>query len=223
MWAILLTVSIYACGLFIFKKTGELTLLQPLVIGIALIILVLVFFNIDYFNYFKASSLIHFLLGTATVALAIPLYNHLDLLRSHRNLILISIFIGSALASISAVGLGWLFGANHEILLSLAPKSITTPFAISVSESIGGIPALTASFVIATGIIVTLIATPLFRIFKVDSPVIRGTIMGITGHGIATANAFTLSPQTGAYSALAMGLNGTWTAIALPYLLHFLS
>ena len=223
IWAVLLTLVIYTCGLFFFKKTGQLTLLQPVVSGIALVILVLWACKIDYAHYFKASALIHFLLGTATVALAIPLYNHLELLRNHRNVILVTILVGSALACISAVGLGWLLGADHKILLSLAPKSITTPFAISVSESIGGLPALTASFVILTGIIITLIASPLFKLFKVDSPVIMGTVMGITGHGIATANAFTLSPQTGAYSALAMGLTGTWTAIALPYLLHFFS
>ncbi len=223
LWAIALTLVLYLCGLYLYRRSGNNTLLQPVVSGIALLICVLLVTHITYKRYFSASELIHFLLSTATVTLAIPLYNHLHLLRKHRNIILASIFLGSAIASISAVFIAWLLGADKQLILSLAPKSITTPFAIGVSESIGGLPSLTASFVIITGIIVALATQPLCTYLKIESPLVIGTAMGLSGHGIATASAFNISPQAGAFSALAMGLTGTWTAITLPYVVQWLT
>jgi putative effector of murein hydrolase len=131
----------------------------------------------------------------------------------------VALVAGSLTAALSAWGLGALFGASRESLMSLAPKSVTTPIAMAVAERLGGLPSLTAVLVISTGIIGAVGARYLFRWLHIDDHAVRGFAIGIASHGIGTARAFQVSEQAGAFAALAMGLNGLVTALSLPWIM----
>lgn len=214
-FAITLTLCAYLAGHWIYRRLGQSSLVQPVVSGIGLVILVLWVTGVDYATYFDGVAILRFLLGTATVALALPLYHHLRLIRRHLRPVMITLLISGLVASGSAVGLAWLAGADEALLRTLAPKSITTPFAIPVADSIGGYPALAATIVIATGILVAAFATPLLRLMKVKDPLVTGCALGMIGHGVGTARAFQLGPDVGAFAALSMGLMGVYTALGL--------
>ena len=175
-----------------------------------------------YERYFERVQLIHLLLGAATVALAVPLYTYVRRLREHAVPLLIALFLGSITAALSALGIGALLGAERTTLLSLAPKSVTTPIAMGVAETIGGLPSLTAVLVILTGILGGVIAAPLLRWLRITDPSARGFAIGLASHGIGTARAFQMDEETGAFSGLGMGLNGILTALIIPILVTLL-
>jgi putative effector of murein hydrolase len=152
----------------------------------------------------------------ATVALAIPLYAQLDRLRRMALPLLAALLVGSLTAALSAVVIGALLGASRAVQLSLATKSVTTPIAMGIAERLGGLPSLTAVLVITTGILGAVGARYIFRVMRIEDDAVRGFAMGIASHGIGTARAFQESEQTGAFAALAMGLNGLMTALLLP-------
>ena len=159
----------------------------------------------SYRTYFDGAQFVHFLLGPATVALAIPLYAQLGRLVRLALPLLVALVVGSLTAALSAVAIGSLFGASRVTLLSLAPKSATTPIAMGIAERIGGIPSLTAVLVVITGIIGAVSARYIFDALKIRDPAIRGFAIGVASHGIGTARAFQVSEQAGAFAALAMG------------------
>ncbi|MDX1589240.1 MAG: LrgB family protein [Oleiphilaceae bacterium] len=214
-FAITLTLAAYLAGHWLYRRLGQSSLLQPVVSGIALVIAVLWMTGVDYAVYFDRAAILHFLLGTATVALALPLYHHLRLIRRHLKPLIITLLVSGLVASVSAVGLAWLAGADETLLRTLAPKSITTPFAIPVAESLGGYPALAATLVIATGILVAAFATPVLRLMGIENPVVQGCALGMIGHGVGTARAFQMGPEVGAFAALSMSLMGVYTALGL--------
>lgn len=217
----LLTLCAFFAGKKIYLLLGKHSLAQPVIVGIAFSIIILTIFDIPYQTFADGTEALNFLLGTATVALAIPLYQNLALIRSHARSILTIISLGAILSSGLSVFIAWLMGAPAVLIRSIAPKSITTPMAISVSETIGGYPALSAAIVIVVGLIVAVLAEPVFRYLHISNPVVMGTTMGLTGHGIATARAVEMDPKTGAFSALAMGLTGIYTSTLLPIIASF--
>ncbi len=214
-FAITLTLLAYLAGLGLYRLTGRRSLFQPVVVGIAIVLATLWLLDMDYGTYADNASIIQFLLGTATVALALPLYQHIRLIRRNMGALLVTLLVSGVVASGSAVAVLWLTGAEPAVLLSMATKSITTPFAISVADSIGGFPPLAAAFVIATGILVAAFGSPVLRLAGVTHPAAKGCAMGMIGHGVGTARAFEMDPETGAFSALSMGLMGLYTAIGL--------
>ena len=218
LFSLLLTLISYGLGLKIYQQSGRLSLLQPVVIGITLVIVAIVTLHLDLADYLKQVEILNLLLGTATVALAYPLHRNFSLIRANARAIILGVLICGVLSTGIALALAWWFGASLPVLLSLAPKSITTPLAIGVAESIGGYPSLTAGLVILTGIIVAVIASPSFRLLRINDPKVQGLAMGMTGHGIATARAFELNSTVGAFSALGMGLMGLYMATLLPYI-----
>ena len=157
-------------------------------------------------------------LGPATVALAVPLYRRLTQLRASWRPILAALAAGSVTAVLLAVGTASLLGADAEVIASLAPKSVTTPIAMGISEEIGGLPALSAAFVIATGIIGAMLGGPLCSALGIRDPRARGLGMGVAAHGIGTARAFHEGQTAGSFSTLGMALNGILTALLLPAL-----
>ena len=160
----------------------------------------------------------HFLLGPATVALAVPPYRNFQAVRRSAAQVVAAVVGGSAVAAASAVATAWLLGASRETLLSLAPKSATTPVAMAVAERIGDLPSLTAVLVILTGIVgATLGSWPLNAV-RVRDWRARGLAMGVASHGIGTARALTVNDTAGAFASLAMGLNALATAVLLPLL-----
>jgi putative effector of murein hydrolase len=152
------------------------------------------------------------------VALAVPLYNNLAAVRRMFLPMMAALVAGSATAIASGVGIAWLAGADLVTLKSLASKSVTTPIAMAVTEQIGGLPSLTAVFVILTGIVGAILVTPLFNALGIHDKQARGFAVGLAAHGIGTARAFQVSDVSGAFAGIAMALNGVITAVLVPVL-----
>jgi predicted murein hydrolase (TIGR00659 family) len=191
------------------------------VIAVALLIVFLLSAGIDYASYFDGAQFVHFLLGPATVALAVPLYQQLPKLRRLWAPVLIATVIGVAVGTASSVGLARLFGADLQTQLSLAPKSVTAPVAMGIAEQVGGLPSLTAVLVVLTGILGAVLGNRLFRLLRIRDDSVKGIAMGITAHGIGTARAFQLSREMGAFSGLAMALSALASAVLVPLLLDW--
>jgi len=213
------TLLAYSLAYRLYELAGKRPLLHPVVIAVALLIGFLVFADIHYRDYFAGAQFVHFLLGPATVALAVPLYRQLPKLRRLWAPILITIVFGVSLAALSSVGIAWLLGADLETLRSLAPKSVTAPVAMGISAQLGGLPSLTAVLVVLTGILGAVIGNRLFSWMRCQDDSVKGVAMGITAHGMGTARAFQLSREMGAFSGLAMALSALISAFLVPVLM----
>ncbi len=170
----------------------------------------------DYQTYFNGAQFVHFLLGSATVALGVPLYRNRALIRRNLLPMAAALIVGSIVAVVSAVGV------PRIVLISRAPKSVTAAVAMAVSENLGGISPLTAALVIATGIIGAIMVTPLMNALGVRDYAARGFSVGLASHGIGTARAFGVDPVAGLFAGVAMGLNAVVTPILVPLLLPWL-
>lgn len=211
-----ITLTAFVIGDAIYRHFDLNPLANPVLIAVVLIVSLLFFTGTDYRLYFEGAQFVHFLLGPATVALAVPLYKNFRAVSRSFKRVLAAVLFGSLSASGLAVALAWLFGATQETIISLAPKSTTTPVAMGIAEQIGGLPSLTAVLVILTGI-----AGATFGSFVLDAVGVkdwraRGLAMGLTAHGIGTARALSVNQTAGAFASLAMGLNALCTAILLP-------
>ncbi len=214
-----LTLLAYQGAVLINQRCGGHPLANPVLISVVVLVALLTLTGTPYPTYFDGAQFVHFLLGPATVALAIPLYAQFDRLKRMAMPLLVALLAGSITAALSAVLIGKLLGASDATLFSLAPKSVTTPIAMGIAERIGGLPSLTAVLVILTGILGAVGAQGLYALMKCRDPAVQGFALGVASHGIGTARAFQLSEQTGAFAALAMGLNGLLTALLLPWLI----
>ena len=217
-----LTLIAYQAAVWVNKRCGGSPLANPVLIAVTALVALLLATGTPYQTYFDGAQFVHFLLGPATVALAIPLYTHFRRVKAMLVPIVVGLVAGSLTAAFSALLVARLMGASVATQLSLAPKSVTTPIAMGVAERIGGIPSLTAVLVIATGILGAVGARFIFDALGEKDPAIRGFAIGVTSHGIGTARAFQVNEQAGAFAALAMGLNGLFTALLLPALLPVL-
>lgn len=201
-------------------------LANPVLISTAILATLLLSTHTSYQTFFDGAQFVHFLLGPATVALAVPLYRNLGRVRETLVPMSCALLIGSLTAIVSVVLIGGLLGLPVAILASLAPKSVTTPIAMSLAKANGGIPALTAAFVMLTGIFGAVIVTPLMNALRIHDFAARGFAAGLSAHGLGTARAFQVDPLAGAFAGIALGLNGAVTAIVtpliLPPLLHLL-
>jgi predicted murein hydrolase (TIGR00659 family) len=204
------------------RRSGRHPLVNPVLIAVVLVASLLKLTGTDYRNYFDGAQFVHFLLGPATVALAVPLYRNRE--RVQRNLLPMAaaLAVGSVTAMVSAVAIAAAFGLPRTVLISLAPKSVTAAVAMAVSEKLGGEPALTAVLVIATGIIGAVMVTPLMNALRIRNYAARGFSVGLAAHGIGTARAFSVDPVAGVFSGIAMGLNAVVTAVLAPLLLWLL-
>jgi predicted murein hydrolase (TIGR00659 family) len=216
------TLVCYLIALWIYRRGGESPLLNPVAIAVALLIGLLVWTRTPYRTYFDGAQFVHFLLGPATVSLAIPLYRQRARLRELALPIAVALPVAALTGSLSAVGFGMLLGAEPQTLLSLAPKSVTAPVAMGISEKLGGLPSLTAVLAVSTGIVGAVLGTGLFRLLGIRDDAVKGIAMGATSHGIGTARAFQVSPAMGAFSGLAMGLCAFVTALILPPVLRWI-
>lgn len=217
-----ITVLVYLGALALYRRSGLNPLVNPVLVSVAAIVSVLLLTRTPYPQYFEGAKFVHFLIGPATVALAIPLYNQLARLKRMAWPVGIALLSGCVTAIVSAVGIGWLLGASPETLRSLAPKSSTMPIAMGVAERIGGLPSLAAVAVAVTGISGAIMARSLFNLLKIQDPAVRGFAVGVASHAIGTARALQVHEQAGAFSALAMALNGIATALLVPLLLALL-
>jgi predicted murein hydrolase (TIGR00659 family) len=213
-----LTLIAYQIGIYVYRRTRLNPLCNPVLIAVVLLLTVLIATGTPYATYFQGAQFVHFLLGPATVALAIPLYRQFHAVRQSALAILVSVIAGSLAASASAVAIAWALGASADTLLSIAPKSVTAPVAMGISEQLGGLPSLTAVLVILTGVIGAMLGTYTMNALGIRNWAARGFAMGTASHGLGTARALQVNETAGAFAGLAMGLNALATAVLLPLL-----
>jgi predicted murein hydrolase (TIGR00659 family) len=213
-----LTLAAYQGGFWLYRRGNLNPLLNPVLLAVIVIVGLLYSTGTSYQSYFEGAQFVHFLLGPTTVALAIPLYKQFQAVRRSAAALLASVVAGSLTASLSAVSIAWALGASHETIVSIAPKSVTAPVAMGISERLGGLPSLTAVMVLLTGVIGAMLGPPLLNLLRVRSWAARGLAIGTASHGIGTARALQVNEVAGAFSGLAMGLNALATALLLPLL-----
>ena len=216
------TIVAFLAAVRIARWGGNHPLLNPTLIAIVIIAVLIKVTGVTYATYLRGASFIAFLLGPAVVLLAIPLYRQTHLIRASTRLILVALAVGVPAGVLSAVGIAWSLGASTSTVLSLAPKSVTAGIAMGISETIGGVPALTAVLVISTGITGAILGPLLSRLLRTRDDRVTGLAIGIASHGIGTARALQISEVAGAFAGLGMSLTGILTAVALPLAVHLL-
>ena len=219
--AITATVGSYLAGVSLQERLRT-PLANPVLFAILTIGATLHFGHIPYGSYFTAAQPIHFLLGPATVALAIPLARSLEHIRRSLLPILLAVTAGALTSALLGYGVARALGASQPVALSMLPKSVTTPIAIGVAESIGGLPSLTAVLAIAAGILVAIVIDPLLRRLRITDWRAVGLAAGNAGSGIGASQVIPQHPTAAAFAGLALGLNGLITAVLAPVLAHLL-
>ncbi|SJZ94195.1 LrgB family protein [Consotaella salsifontis] len=217
-----LTLVAYVAALALYRFSHQFALFHPLLVSILVIVAVLMATGTSYDTYFKGAQFVHFLLGPATVALAVPLYRQWDRIKRRALAICVSLFLGSVTAIASTLAIAALLGSDREIITSLAPKSVTTPVAMGIVEKLGGLPSLAAVFVLITGVLGATAGPFVLTLVGVTDERARGFGLGTASHGLGTARALQEGEAAGAFSGLAMGLNALLTAILLPLIWSFL-
>lgn len=214
-FGMLLSVGAYLFGVWLKKKTG-LSILNPLLVATIAVILFLKVFHVSYEAYNKGGEYLSYFLTPATVCLAIPLYKQLELLLNNKLAVGASILTGVLGSAGSVLVMAKAFGLNHQIYVTLLPKSITTAIGMGVSEEAGGIVTLTVVSIIVTGIIGNIIADLVFQLLKIEEPMAKGLALGTSAHAIGTARALELGEVEGAMSSLAIAVAGVLTVIVVP-------
>lgn len=221
LFGVIISIITFEIGILIHRKTKNIVF-NPLLISITLIIFFLLRFDISLEVYNKGGSLISFFLTPATIILAVPLYKKFKIFKANALPILIGITAGSLSAILSVSILSKILGFSDNILRSLIPKSITTPIGIEITKQIGGIPSLTATAIIITGIFGAIIGPVICKIFKIEDEVATGVAMGTAAHAIGTSKAIDMGETQGAMSSVAIGIAGLITVILAPIIIKFL-
>ena len=208
-----ITLLAYVAADMLAERLNRHPLANTVLLSAALVALLLLATGTDYATYFDGAQFIHFMLGPATVALAVPLWRNFTLVRRNLGAMAAALLAGSVTAAGSAVAIAWLLGAPTPVLASLAPKSVTAPIAMELARSLGGWPALAAGLVILTGITGAIVVTPLMNLLGIRNFAAWGFAAGVASHGIGTARAFQVSDTAGAFAGIAMGLNGALTSL----------
>ncbi len=215
VFVLVLVVGIYLLSIKLHLKI-RFPLLNPVLITILVLIGLLVILDVPYATFKKSSQMINFLLGPSVVALGYILHKQIHYLKGNVVSVLTSITVGAVVGIASILLIGKLFGADQTLIASLAPKSVTTPIAMALSESNGGIPGLTAVVVVVAGVMGSIIAPPIMNWLGIKSPIAKGIALGASSHGVGTATAIQMGAIEGALSGLAIGIMGTITSLLLP-------
>ncbi|GGD36584.1 LrgB family protein [Sinisalibacter lacisalsi] len=215
------TLVAYAVGDGLSRAAGRASIVNPVLIAVVLLAGLLMITGTSYETYFEGAQFVHFMLGPATVALAVPLYANRARIRAAFLPMLAALLAGSVTAIVAALAIAGAMGIDGKTLAALAPKSATAPVALGVAETIGGSPTLTAVLVILTGITGAVIAGPVLDLLRIRDPRARGFATGTAAHGIGTARAFMESETAGAFSGIGMGLNALLTALIAPIIIQF--
>lgn len=210
-----LVMGTFLLGVWIYKRS-KITLLQPLLISMGIIIPFLKLTGIDYQTFYQQTRILNFMLGPSVVALGFVLYEQIEHIRGNVLSILTAVLVGSFVGIFSVMLIAKLLGADHLLMASLAPKSVTTPIAISLAEKNGGVPALAAAFVVICGLFGGLIGPMLLRLLGIKSKIAQGLAMGSASHALGTVRALEMGALEGAISGLAIGIMGIMTALLIP-------
>jgi predicted murein hydrolase (TIGR00659 family) len=213
-----LTLIAYAVGARLYRAAHEHPLLHPVLVAIVVLVTALTLAGTDYPTYFEGAQFVHFLLGPATVALAVPLWFNVARLKRLWLPLAAGLLAGAVTAIVSAVAIAAALGATRETLLALAPKSVTAPVAMGITEKLGGPPSLTAILVVSTGILGAVLGPWVLDRLRVRDAAARGFAIGTASHGIGTARAFQEGETAGAFAGLAMGLHTLLAALLVPLL-----
>lgn len=218
---IALTFASFVAARYLQRRIA-LQFLNPILLSIALMITFLIGFDIDYGDYQSAGEYIDMWLKPAVVALGVPLYRQLEAIKKQMLPLLCAEMAGCVAGVVSVVFFAELFGASREVVMSLAPKAVTTPIAMEISRSIGGIPALTAAIVVSTGIFGGMAGFRIAKLGKVKSPMATGLSLGTAAHAVGTSAAMEKSDRYGAFSSLGLTLNGLLTTLLAPAILQLM-
>lgn len=214
---LLLTLASYLLGAFIHRKSG-ISVLHPFITSLVVIIGTLLIFKIPYEEYRAGNRILDFLLGPSVVALALRLYDNLEIVKKNLAAILSAVVVGSTIGIVGVWAIGRLLGAPSDIILSMEAKSVTVPIAMDVTAISGGSTALIAISVVFTGVLGAVLGPGLISLLKITDPVARGAAMGCSAHGIGTGRAIELGAVEGAVSGLCIVLMGVATSILVPLL-----
>ena len=217
------TISIvgYGIGLFLKKKL-KWGILNPLLISILFVAGFLLLFDIDYDTYNETAKYLSYLLTPATVALAIPLYQQITLLKKNGLAIFLGIFSGVLSSLLSILAMSYIFGLSHKEYVTLLPKSITTAIGIGVSEELGGITTITVAVIIVTGVLGNVIGQVVCKLFKIYEPIAVGLAFGTSAHAVGTAKALEIGEVEGAMSSLSIVVSGLMTVVGASVFAMFL-
>jgi predicted murein hydrolase (TIGR00659 family) len=214
-----LTLIAWIAAEAIARACNRHPLANPVLIAIVMMGAVLLATGAPYKVYFEGAQFVHFLLGPATVAIAVPLVRHRALVWANILPMTAALIAGAVTAVVTVLGVAAPLGVPRDILVSLAPKSVTMGIAMAISQETGGAPPLTAVFVLVTGVMGGILVTPMMKALKIKDHAAQGFAAGITAHGIGTARAFAMSDIAGTFAGIAMGFNGMATALVVPILL----
>lgn len=222
LFALILTLTAYQIGSFLYQKTDKYPLANPVAIAVILVAVVLYLVDMPYQKYFEGAQFVHFLLGTATVSLAVPIYRGIAALKTRLIPLMIALLCGGIVSIVSAVSIATLMGADSAIIGAFYPKSVTAPIAMGVAERLGVSPTLTAVFAVVTGILGAMLGSGILNLLGMKAWWQRGFAMGVAAHGIGTSRAFAVHPEAGTYASLAMGLHGIAGALLIPLLKNYM-
>ena len=221
--ALVLTLSAYQAGVMVYERLDRNPLANPVAIAIAIVAAAITAIDMPYAKYFEGAQFVHFLLGTATVALAVPIYKGLEALRGRILPLLAALLAGGASSIASAVGIAKLMGADAAIVGGFYAKSVTAPIAMGIAERVNVSPTLTAVFAVTTGILGAVLVRFVMDAIGMKSWWQRGFAVGVAAHGIGTSRAFSVHPEAGTYASLGMGLHGVLGAVLIPLGVTWLS
>ena len=217
----ILSLCAYGIGIFLRKKFKS-PIFNPLLISVIITVCVLVVGKIDYDAYLSSAKYISYLLTPATVALAIPLYEQLETLKSNPKAILVGIFSGTLISLLCIFSMSVLFGLSHSEYISFLPKSITTAIGMVLSEELGGYPSITAIIIVITGVLGNVIGEFVLKVFKISHPVAKGVALGTSAHAIGTTKALELGRTEGAISSLSIVISGIITVVFASMFANFM-
>ncbi len=218
---IALTFLVFLVGQWL-QKRFKVVLLNPILFSMTALIIFLICTDISYETYQEGGRYIDFWLKPAVVALGVPLYRQLDTIRKQLLPILFAELAGCIIGLVSVVLIAESLGASRDVIISLAPKSVTTPIALEISSTLGGIPPLTAAVVVCTGIFGNIVGFKIAKLSRVKSPIAGALSVGTASHAVGTAAAIERGERWGAFSSLGLTINGLLTAILAPSILHLL-
>ncbi len=221
--ALLLTLGAYLCGMTLYERSGRHPLANPVLIAVVIVSLAITALDMPYDTYFEGAQFVHFLLGTATVALAIPIYQGLASVRGRAGVLMIALCGGAVTSIASAVGLAHALGADEALATALLAKSVTAPIAMGIAERVQASPTLTAVFAVSTGILGAVLGRSVLDAMRVRAWWQRGFALGVASHGIGTSRAFSVHAEAGAYASMGMGLHGVIGAVLIPLLANWMA
>lgn len=221
--ALVMTLGAYWIGLTVYERTQRHPLANPVLIAVALVALCITVLEMPYAKYFEGAQFVHFLLGTATVALAIPIYQGLATLKGRIGVLMVAMLAGAVTSIASAMGIAYALGADEMLAKGLLAKSVTAPIAMGVAERVQVSPTLTAVFAVSTGILGAVLGRYVLDLLRIRAWWQRGFALGVASHGIGTSRAFSVHPQAGAYASMGMGLHGVLGAAFIPLVARWLA